>query len=392
MTQEQQARAPDLADDLIRDVVHLVRMGIAGRSRDVQMHARRMARQYDGLTPTLTGELVALLRQPLASSPLRSGGGVQAASPVPLDRESRLALVAADETVLEHPPVLAEPVAAAVSRLLREHREPGLLAAAGLAPTRSVLLTGAPGVGKTMLARWIASELGLPLLTLDLAAVMSSYLGRTGNNIRSVLDHARSVRAVLLLDELDAIAKRRDDRAEVGELKRLVTVLLQELDAWPEGSLLVAATNHAELLDPAVWRRFELVLALEPPRGALAERLVRDLVGDGPAPDVVSALAAVARGVPPADVERDVRRARRAAALDGGGLDQRLLEVIRDRAAALDSAERTALAVLLASAGTLSQRRASELLGVSRDTIRARQRRACEDRTAPPAAAQEPVG
>ena len=96
-----------------------------------------------------------------------------------------------------------------------------------------------------------------PLLILDLSAVMSSYLGRTGSNLRHVLDYAKSLDCVLLLDELDAIAKRRDDSSEIGKLKRLVTVLLQQLDDWPSAGLLIAATNHTDLLDHAVWCRFE---------------------------------------------------------------------------------------------------------------------------------------
>ena len=94
---------------------------------------------------------------------------------------------------------------------------------------------------------------------------MSSFLGRTGNNVRNVLDFAKGVSCVFLLDEFDAIAKRRDDAVEVGELKRLVTVLLQEIDQWPASGLLIAATNHYNLLDPAVWRRFELVVGFPMP-------------------------------------------------------------------------------------------------------------------------------
>jgi len=89
---------------------------------------------------------------------------------------------------------------------------------------------------------------------------MSSFLGKTGSNIRVVLDFARRQPCVLLLDEFDAITKRRDDSAEIGELKRLVTVLIQAIDEWPADGLLVAATNHPELLDPAIWRRFDRVV------------------------------------------------------------------------------------------------------------------------------------
>jgi hypothetical protein len=95
---------------------------------------------------------------------------------------------------------------------------------------------------------------------LDLIVVMSSYLGKTGNNLRSALDHAKANEAILLLDEIDAIAKRRSDESDVGELKRLVTVMLQEVDDWPDTDLLLAATNHPELVDPALWRRFDAEL------------------------------------------------------------------------------------------------------------------------------------
>src|SRR2546427_8279310 len=94
---------------------------------------------------------------------------------------------------------------------------------------------------------------------------MSSYLGKTGANVRAVLSHAQEQPCVLLLDEFDAIAKRRDDDSDVGELKRLVTVILQTIDDWQPTSLLVAATNHSDLLDPAVWRRFDVTLQFDLP-------------------------------------------------------------------------------------------------------------------------------
>jgi AAA+ superfamily predicted ATPase len=122
-----------------------------------------------------------------------------------------------------------------------------------------------------MSARWLAAKLNLPLLVLDLATVMSSFLGKTGSNIRSVLEYAMSFPCVLLLDEFDSIAKRRDDDRELGELKRLVTVLLQAIDEWPSTSLLIAATNHGELLDPAIWRRFDIQVDFEKPSDDMVE-------------------------------------------------------------------------------------------------------------------------
>src|SRR3546814_5936003 len=111
---------------------------------------------------------------------------------------------------------------------------------------------------------------------------MSSFLGKTGNNVRAVFDHAISRPCVLLLDEFDAIAKRRDDDTDVGELKRLVNVLLQALDDWPANSMLIAATNHGDLLDPAVWRRFDHVLQFKAPDHALIEHYLAEFVESEP--------------------------------------------------------------------------------------------------------------
>ena len=222
------------------------------------MLVRKYARRYRSTAPELAERLTALLRKtPTRTSPTRrteSGG-------LPVDGDSRLPLIRMIETpTLEIEPVYDIRTWTTLRQVVREREQRERLAQAGVDPTRSVLFTGPPGVGKTLAAKWIARELQQPLAILDLSAVMSSFLGRTGSNVRAVLDFARDHDCILLLDELDAVAKRRDDTSEIGELKRLVTVLLQEIDEWPPSGLLLAATNHAKLLDPAVWRRFEVVV------------------------------------------------------------------------------------------------------------------------------------
>ncbi|MFP2769271.1 MULTISPECIES: AAA family ATPase [Oceanisphaera] len=128
----------------------------------------------------------------------------------------------------------------------------------------TLLLHGAPGTGKSKLANYIAAKLELPLVTARADALISSYLGSTSKNIRALIDYAQSQPCVLFLDEFDAIAKARDDKNEIGELKRVVVSLLQNIDTLTD-TIVVAATNHVHLLDPAIGRRFHYKLELSPP-------------------------------------------------------------------------------------------------------------------------------
>ena len=144
----------------------------------------------------------------------------------------------------------------AVNRFIRERLHINELRSAGVNPPTSLALMGPPGTGKTTLARWIAKKLCLPFMLLNLASVVTSYLGQTGQNIKKALDRARLEPSVLLLDEFDALGKIRSDDNDVGEMKRIVTVLLQEIERWPDHSVIIAATNLPELIDPAFRRRF----------------------------------------------------------------------------------------------------------------------------------------
>ena len=243
----------DLREDAI---IQLTRLGLNGDVPSVARFAKQFLRRaatdeaITDATKEALGELVAKHQ----SKPIRFVEASPATNPA--------GFLSVEPEAEGEEPLLSADVAHEVDAILNEHMRASDLADAGLVPTRTVLLTGPPGVGKTITARSMAHRLGVPLFRADLSALMSSYLGKTGQNLREALVHARSIPSVMLLDEFDAIAKRRDDPTDVGELKRVVNVLLLELEAWPSSSLLVAATNHPELLDRAIWRRFEKIIEI----------------------------------------------------------------------------------------------------------------------------------
>lgn len=147
-----------------------------------------------------------------------------------------------------------------------EQRREDLLVHHGVAPRRTFLFVGPPGCGKSATAEALADELGRQLAVVNLSTVVSSFLGDTAKNLSAIFDAAAREDWVLLFDEFDAIAKERAEGSDHGELKRVVTAFLQQLDAFVGPSLLIAATNHPTLLDLAVWRRFDEVIAFEAPQ------------------------------------------------------------------------------------------------------------------------------
>jgi len=161
-----------------------------------------------------------------------------------------------------------------LKQIIEEQKSQEKLIERGIAPSNRLLFCGPPGCGKTLTATALAGELGLPMAYVRLDGLISSFLGQTGANIRKVFDFAKPQRIMLFLDEFDAIAKKRDDSNELGELKRVVTTLLQNMDAMPSNVLLVAATNHHHLLDPAIWRRFNATILLESPTYEQRQQIV----------------------------------------------------------------------------------------------------------------------
>lgn len=161
--------------------------------------------------------------------------------------------------------ILPEVVVTACRELIEEHQRRDLLRSYNLEPRSKVLLVGPPGNGKTSLAEALAEALAIPLLIVRYEGVIGSYLGETAVRLRRLFDYVRTRQCVLFFDEFDTVGKERGDVHETGEIKRVVSSLLLQVDSLPSHVLVVTATNHPELLDRAVWRRFQLRLSLPAP-------------------------------------------------------------------------------------------------------------------------------
>lgn len=182
---------------------------------------------------------------------------------------------------------------------------------------RSLLLYGPPGCGKTSIAEAMAGQLGRPLVVVRTDSVVSSYLGETASNLSRVFDFAQSGAYVVLFDEFDSLGKLRDDPTDHGELRRVVNAVLQFIDRYSGSSLLIAATNHPQVLDAALWRRFAEVLEVSlPDESQRCDLLTRPLMGRiEPNVDIAAAADELA-GLPHAAVEHVAHEARRLALLD----------------------------------------------------------------------------
>ena len=145
----------------------------------------------------------------------------------------------------------------------------------GLHPRRKILLIGPPGSGKTMTAAALAGELTLPLLTVVFDSLITRFMGETASKLRLVFDAMLQTRGVYFFDEFDAIGSRRAERNDVGEIRRVLNSFLQFLENDESESLIIAATNHPELLDPALFRRFDDVVNYDLPDPAIAEGLLK---------------------------------------------------------------------------------------------------------------------
>ena len=247
-------------------LVSLVRAGASGDRKELAttveaIVAEERAKQHNILADRLTRALRA------------NGNGGQMGYAVP---ES---VMRSRDYILETTPrkrleelFLPDLCERACHELIEEQQRASLLRSHSLEPRHRVLLVGPPGNGKTSLAEAIAEALAIPFFVVRYDAIIGSFLGETASRLRRVFDYARTTPCVLFFDEFDAVGKERGDVNETGEIKRVVTSLLMQVDDLPSYTVVVAASNHSELLDRAVWRRFQFRLELPSPTRAQVRR------------------------------------------------------------------------------------------------------------------------
>lgn len=239
-------------------------------------------------------------------------------TPVPVDRETTAALaeVIFPDDIQPSAPLFNTMVSQAIGTIIDEWANFEALSEIDIRPSKTCLIYGAPGTGKTRLALWIAQQLDLPVVLVKLDGLVSSFLGTTARNIGNLFAFADRYRCILLLDEFDAIAKVRDDPQEVGEIKRVVNALLQNLDVRRDVGFTIGITNHPKLLDSAVWRRFEVQLEIPKPDFEMRKAIAAHFMPPIEAPDTHKRLIAwFTDGSTGAEIESLVRTYKKATTL-----------------------------------------------------------------------------
>lgn len=218
--------------------------------------AEERAKQH-GVLANKIEELLKIQNRPIMRDPLlptiRNGNGEQTlfVEKIPVKKLEQL--------------LLPKSVVESCRDLIEEQSRADLLRSHGLEPRNKILLVGPPGNGKTSLAEAIAEALMLPLFTVKYESIVGAYLGETATRLGKLFDYAKTRQCVLFFDEFETLGKERGDTHETGEIKRVVSSLLLQIDALPSYTIVIAATNHDALLDRAAWRRFQLRLSLPKP-------------------------------------------------------------------------------------------------------------------------------
>jgi len=307
-------------------VAPLIRASLDNDLKTIRAIAVKIIRNIKKTDPEIAEQISEALNFHGAGLPSSRSIGYDS---LPQDNDSRYDLLMVQEPLEIDPPIFSEKLYKVINTIIDERNNINRLISASLKPTSSILLYGAPGVGKTMLARYLAGVFKMKFASLDLATSVSSYLGKTGQNLKKVLDYAKREPTLLLLDEFDAIAKKRDDSSDLGELKRVVNVLLKELEDWPSQSIIIGATNHPDLLDRAIWRRFDIVLEIPLPdcetRRKTIEYYFQDTEYTSSIMKLSHIMAELTDGMSPSDIEKACERAKKQSFMYGIKIEKALI-------------------------------------------------------------------
>ncbi|TBL59564.1 AAA family ATPase [Hafnia paralvei] len=280
------------------DLIALIEASLDANYTEVRSASNRIAKSISAEDMDLAKKIKSILRR--KGVPLRSSGYSDS---LPIDPKSRTPLLEEHQWPVT-PLFLDEEEGSIFEQFIESVKHQDKLIENGLSGRLGLLLSGPPGTGKTLIAGHIASRLNRPLYVVRLDSVISSLLGDTAKNLRQIFDFVPSKNGIIFLDEVDAVAKLRDDRHEVGELKRVVNTLIQGLDSLDDNAVVIAATNHAGLLDPAIWRRFPFKIKFSVPNADVREALWNHfLYQDKGEEKLIKALAVISEGLSGADIE-----------------------------------------------------------------------------------------
>ncbi|AVQ16377.1 AAA family ATPase [Fusobacterium necrophorum] len=253
------------------EISKIIEGALSGDKEKVFNYSKILAKNLEN-----TGELSLARKINNLLSKKKSGIlSLDSLSSKPVDSESRMEMVDICYPIIDKESlILNNEILIEIQDFIKGYENRDKLLKSGIDDSCTLLMYGPPGCGKTTLAQYISMETGLPLITARLDGMISSLLGSTAKNIRKIFDFASRQECILFLDEFDVIAKIRDDKNETGELKRVVNSLIQNIDVFSRDSIIIAATNHHELLDPAIWRRFNRVLSIKKPTKEEIKKLV----------------------------------------------------------------------------------------------------------------------
>lgn len=352
-------------DKLLYELALTGLSGDKAKVRNLAIAVSQVLRKDDPQKSQLIAEAVSQTN--VGHSPFRARGQEES----PTDTDSRAKILECIDFPSDEKPILNEDISIQVNEFIKEYIATPMLLKNGIKPASSLALVGPPGVGKTMLAHYIASQLSKPLYILNLATVVSSFLGKTSQNLKSALDFAKENNAIIFLDEFDSIAKKRDDNADLGELKRIVNVLLMELDNWPANSLLIAATNHPELIDSAIWRRFDQTIHIPlPNKDTFSKQLIKFCPELNSKPKLLLLYKVIFEGESPSNIKRELNKVRRRAIVHNSSIEESLESVAKKTVNRLGKKEKQHLCGKLKELDPdLTLDSISKIVGLSTSTV-----------------------